>query len=305
MLTLSQEGFSSKEFLEKELELTRISNELARATDEQLASTHHLESKEAELRELCTELEALRAEKQTLNERVQTLTEQLHKASVKSGVTVQPDVSGSSSSEGNDHTSSSSKNSDSTATVRSQASNKTKRVLRQPHLPGFKEMQSRVQLFSGKRGEKDFLLWLEDYEEVSADCQWSDRERSRWFSWFITGPAKATWQGTLKQADKSSCKKIVEVYKGQYGVHLDPRTAYQRCHELNYDQFGSSQGLLDAMRDYQRMAPQKLTDETLESILWNKVPIELQREVKEITDGLVQELLQQLLRAQAVLAECK
>jgi len=31
----------------------------------------------------------------------------------------------------------------------------------------------------------------------------------------------------------------------------------------------------DAMRDYQRMAPHKLSDENLESILWNKVPMEL------------------------------
>ena len=146
-------------------------------------------------------------------------------------------------------------------------------------------------------------MWVEDYEEASNDCGWNDRERARWFSWFITGPAKATWQRTLKQTDKSSWQKIVEVYKGQYGVHLDPRTAYQRCHELSYDQFGSAQGLLDAVRDYQRMAPRKLTDDTLESILWNKVPIELQKEVKEITDGSVQELLQRLLRAEAVLAE--
>ena len=188
-----KKGLVPKRFLEKELELTRITNELARATDEQLASTRQLESKEFELRELRTQLEALRAEKQTLNERVQTLTEQLHKASVKSGATVQPDVSGSSSSEGDDHASSSSENSDSTSTVRSQASNKTKRVLRQPHPPGFKEMRSRIQPFSGKRGEEDFQLWLKDYEEAFADCQWSDRERSRWFSWFITGFAKATY----------------------------------------------------------------------------------------------------------------
>ena len=44
------------------------------------------------------------------------------------------------------------------------------------------------------------------------------------------------------------------------------------------------------------MAPQKLTDVCLESILWNKVPVELQRKVKEITtDGSVHELLQKLL----------
>ena len=59
------------------------------------------------------------------------------------------------------------------------------------------------------------------------------------------------------------------------------------------------------MCDYQRMAPQKLRDETLESILWNKVPIELQQEVPEITDGSVQELLQKLLKAESVIAERK
>ena len=56
---------------------------------------------------------------------------------------------------------------------------------------------------------------------------------------------------------------------------MDPRTAYQRCHDLQYDSFGSVQGLLEAMRDYQRMAPQKLSDANLESILWNKIPIKL------------------------------
>ena len=83
------------------------------------------------------------------------------------------------------------------------------------------------------------------------------------------------------------------------------RTAYQRCHELRYEQFGSAQGLLEAMRDYQRMAPTRLTDETLESVLWNKAPVELQREVREIPDGSVQELLQRLLRAEEVVAERK
>ena len=51
--------------------------------------------------------------------------------------------------------------------------------------------------------------------------------------------------------------------------------------------------------------PQKLRDETLESIPWNKVLVELQQEVKEITDGSVQELLQKLLKAETVLAERK
>lgn len=116
---------------------------------------------------------------------------------------------------------------------------------------------------------------------------------------------RPTWQRTLKSSQKGSWEEIVRVYQGQYGVHMDPRTAYQRCHELQYEQFQSVRGLVDAMRDYQRMASQKLTDTVLESILWNKVPLELQQEVKEITDGSVQELLQKLLRAESVVAERK
>ena len=61
------------------------------------------------------------------------------------------------------------------------------------------------------------------------------------------------------------------MYRGQYGVHMDPRTAYQRCHELQYEHFKSVQGFVDAMYDHQHMAPQKLIDTVLESILWNKL----------------------------------
>ena len=57
---------------------------------------------------------------------------------------------------------------------------------------------------------------------------------------------------------------------------MDPRTAYQHCHDLQYDCFGSVQGPLESMRDYQCMAPQKLSDANMESILWNKIPIKWQ-----------------------------
>ena len=79
------------------------------------------------------------------------------------------------------------------------------------------------------------------------------------------GPAKSTWQKTIKTTDKSSWNAIVSVYKGQYGVHMDPRTAYQCCHELPYSQFMSVQGLMNTMRDYQRIAPRKLTDDSYTS----------------------------------------
>ena len=168
---------------------------------------------------------------------------------------------------------------------------------------GFKELRFRIDNFSGKDGSDDFEALVEDYKEVTAYCGWTDDQRAWWFSWFLSGPAKVTWQRSLKNTDKASWDRTVEIYCGQYGIHLDPRTAYQQCQELHHEMFGSAQGLLDAMRDYQHMAPRKLTDETLESILWNEVPVELQKEVKEITDGSVQELLHKLLRAEAVLQE--
>ena len=66
---------------------------------------------------------------------------------------------------------------------------------------------------------------------------------------------------------------------------------------------------MDLRKDYWKQCkiifPTKLTDETLESILWNKAPVELQKEVRVIPDGSVQELLQRLLRAEEVVAEQK
>lgn len=44
-----------------------------------------------------------------------------------------------------------------------------------------------------------------------------------------------------------------ELYQDQYGVHMDPRTAYQCLSMMSrkYQHFKSVQGLVDAMRDYQ------------------------------------------------------
>ena len=165
---------------------------------------------------------------------------------------------------------------------------------------GFKELCGHVDTFSGKTGEEDFDVWLEDFVETTNDMGWSDQQRAYWFSWFITGLAKSTWQRTLMASDKACCTSIVSIYKGQYGVHMDPRTAYQCCHEFQYSQFRSVQGLVNAMRDYQQMPPRKLTDQVLESIMWNTVPVKLQLEVKELIDGSVQELLHKLLKAESV-----
>ena len=74
-------------------------------------------------------------------------------------------------------------------------------------------------------------------------------------------PVKLTLQRTLSAKDKSSW----EEFKAQYGIHMDPRPAYQHCHELQYNQFGSVQGLMSAMSNYQRISPGMLTGSVLES----------------------------------------
>ena len=51
------------------------------------------------------------------------------------------------------------------------------------------------------------------------------------------------------------------------------------------------------------MEPQKLSDANLGSILWNKVPIKLQKEVGQLTEGSLQELFQKLFKAEEIVRE--
>ena len=44
---------------------------------------------------------------------------------------------------------------------------------------------------------------------------------------------------------------------------MDPHTAYLRCHELQYNDYTSEQGLLEAMKDYQQKAPDHLSNSNL------------------------------------------
>ena len=60
---------------------------------------------------------------------------------------------------------------------------------------GFKELRFRIDKFSGKDKNDDFEVWVEDYKEATADCGWTNDQRARWFSWFLSGPAKAPGNG--------------------------------------------------------------------------------------------------------------
>ena len=57
------------------------------------------------------------------------------------------------------------------------------------------------------------------------------------------------------------------------------------------------------MQGLQRMAPQKLLDANLESILWNKVSVKLQKEIDQMSESPLQELFQKLLKAEETVNE--
>ena len=105
----------------------------------------------------------------------------------------------------------------------------TQTRIRDPYPLSFKTLIHRVEKFSSHEGDNNFEIWLMDFEEATEHCGWNDEQRAKWFSWFLSGPAKATWQCTPKDTDKTSWQKIVEIYRGQYSVHLNPCIAYQKC----------------------------------------------------------------------------
>ena len=77
------------------------------------------------------------------------------------------------------------------------------------HFKGFKELWFRLDKFNGNTRDADFKVWLEDFLDATGDCGWTGVDRTKWFSWFLSSPAKSTWQRTLQ---KGSWKQIVCVY---------------------------------------------------------------------------------------------
>ena len=99
----------------------------------------------------------------------------------------------------------------------------SRRRANDPHPPGFRSLSGWIEKFSCCEGDTDFELWVMDFNEATTNCGWSDVQCAKSFLWFLSGPAKATWQRTLLMEDKSSWRKIVKIFRGQYGIHLDPR----------------------------------------------------------------------------------
>ena len=73
---------------------------------------------------------------------------------------------------------------------------------------------------SGIIGTGDYKAWLDDFVEATNDYGWDDKNRAKWFSWFLTVSAKASWQHTLKPTKKLQLEQITGVFKGEYGIHL-------------------------------------------------------------------------------------
>ena len=281
-------GSLGKRLLKYELESARVNEQL-------LASERLLEERQRTIERLLEDKRVLLSERDKLSDELSGM-KKLPSLVSETEEVVSP------SSETDDRVQSSDEHSvDSEHSAESRRPPRRGSRLVQP--PGFREIRSRVGTFSGRKGEDDFSLWLTDFEEATTDFTWSDNARVRWFSWFIEGPAKATWQRTLTSKERGSWTSTKKIFQGQYGIHMDPRTAYQRCHELQYEELGSVQALLEAMREYQRLAPEKLSDANLESILWNKVPVVLQKEVGEMKEWSLQELFQRLLKAEARVQE--
>ena len=44
--------------------------------------------------------------------------------------------------------------------------------------PAFRELQKRVDKFSGKSDENNFKVWLVDFTEATTDCSWTDHDRA-------------------------------------------------------------------------------------------------------------------------------
>ena len=114
--------------------------------------------------------------------------------------------------------------------------------------PTFRALINRVSTFSGA---SDFVAWLDDFVESTHDCGWDDNNRANWFSWFLAGPAKVSWQHTLKPAEKITME--TNDRNVQRRVWYSTRSLYglSCCHELSYEHFDSAKVLLTAMREHQ------------------------------------------------------
>jgi len=228
--------------------LFQYEKELARVNDERLASARQLEERDAligELRKVNAELlaqqNALQSDMVKLSQQMMALQLEPRAALVKQEVSM---ISGDADNPLNNSLVSGppslvdSENDDSSENEVVQPPRRRTRTM-DLHPPGFKVLITRVSKFSGGKAADNFEVWLEDYIEATGDCGWSDQQRAQWFSWFLAGPAKSTWMHSMRSTDKTNWEAIVKVFKGEYGIHLDPRTAYQCCHELQYEQFGS------------------------------------------------------------------
>ena len=59
--------------------------------------------------------------------------------------------------------------------------------------------------FSGRQGEDNFEVWLQDYVEAAEDCGWDDEKHARWFSWFLPGSRQCQYNTRQIGARSQRC----------------------------------------------------------------------------------------------------
>ena len=79
-----------------------------------------------------------------------------------------------------------SSDSDSGSSQSSRVRQQRRRDSKDPHPPGFRTLLQRVDKFSGRQGDDDFEIWLVDFKEATEHCGWQDKQRAKWFSWFLS-----------------------------------------------------------------------------------------------------------------------
>ena len=177
-----RKGSVAKRLLQHELER-------ARADDERLASMRRLA-------ECDSTISSLRADKQQLIERTTALQGEVGRLSEQlTKVTVVPEsrvdgVEGDGSPELEPTSEYLSDSDESIPSVVSPVQplqgqldrwNDTHRRSRRvnPHFPGFRALCTWLEKFSGRSGDNDFEVWVEDFKEATADCEWDDQLRAK------------------------------------------------------------------------------------------------------------------------------
>ena len=107
-----------------------------------------------------------------------------------------------------------------------------------PHSPGFKKRCSRVKKFSGRTGDCNLNYGLKILKKLPGTVAGMTTNGHRVSHGLLQALPRPL--GTEHSAVQRKCALSRRYIKANMVyIYVDPWTAYQRCHELRYDQFNS------------------------------------------------------------------